>query len=104
MASMTLTLHSTQIISTKLGGLGGYMFVCGSLSLYETVIVGIRKALYKYRAVTKTGADELLAQAFAERRFMLDVFMTPRVMKVNEPMIPISEVSLCIGSFREAHT
>ncbi|KAJ6566665.1 hypothetical protein B0H19DRAFT_1138343 [Mycena capillaripes] len=86
-----------MIISTKLGGLGGYMFVCGSLSLYETVIVGIRKALYKYRAVTKTGADELLAQAFAERRFMLDVFMTPRVMKVNEPMIPLSELSLHTG-------
>ncbi|KAJ7868650.1 hypothetical protein B0H13DRAFT_1896983 [Mycena leptocephala] len=69
--------------------------LCGSLSLYETVIVGVRNALYKYRAVAKTGADELLAQAFAERRFMLDVFMTPRVMKVNEPMIPPSELSFC---------
>ncbi|KAG8805281.1 hypothetical protein FRC17_005592, partial [Serendipita sp. 399] len=65
------------IISTKLGGLGGYLYICGSVSLYETVMKGFQNALYKYRAMTKEGADELLAQAFAERRCMLDVFMTP---------------------------
>ncbi|KAG8776015.1 hypothetical protein FRC16_004643, partial [Serendipita sp. 398] len=59
------------IISTKLGGLGGYLYICGSVSLYETVMRGFRNALYKYRAVTKEGADELMAQAFAERRCIL---------------------------------
>lgn len=66
------------VTSTKMGGLGGSLYICGSLALYETVMSGLRKALYKYRAVTKESADGLLATAFAERRFMLDVFMTPR--------------------------
>ncbi|KAI3609884.1 sulfite reductase flavoprotein alpha-component [Moniliophthora roreri] len=86
-----------MVISTKLGGHGGYLYVCGSLSLYETVMKGIRQALYKYRAVTKEGADEMLAQAFAERRFMLDVFMTPRVMSENEQYIPLSELARHTG-------
>lgn len=85
------------IISTKLGGKGGYVFICGSLSLYETVMKGLRQALYKYRAVTKEGADELMAQAFAERRIMLDVFMTPRVMKEDEPWITLSELARNTG-------
>ncbi|KAG7085882.1 hypothetical protein E1B28_003416 [Marasmius oreades] len=86
-----------MVISTKLGGHGGYLYVCGSLSLYETVMSGIRKALYKYRAVTSGGVDEMLAQAFAERRFMLDVFMTPRTMSENEKSIPLSELARHTG-------
>ncbi|KAL0577411.1 hypothetical protein V5O48_004576 [Marasmius crinis-equi] len=86
-----------MVISTKLGGHGGHLYVCGSLSLYETVMSGIRKALYKYRAVTSEGADEMLAQAFAERRFMLDVFMTPRAMSENEKYIPLSELARHTG-------
>ncbi|KAG8813411.1 hypothetical protein FRB91_002732 [Serendipita sp. 411] len=85
------------IISTKLGGLGGYLYICGSVSLYETVMRGFRNALYKYRAVTKEGADELMAQAFAERRCMLDVFMTPRIMSEKEPHIPLSELAKHTG-------
>jgi sulfite reductase alpha subunit-like flavoprotein len=65
------------VTPTKMGGLGGFLYICGSLSLYETVMTGLRQALYKYRAVTKESADSLLSTAFAERRFMLDVFMTP---------------------------
>lgn len=61
------------------------------------MISGIRKALYKYRAVTKEGADELLAQAFAERRCMLDVFMTPRAMSEKEPHISLSELAKHTG-------
>ncbi|KAK1218358.1 hypothetical protein PQX77_018956 [Marasmius sp. AFHP31] len=86
-----------MVISTKLGGRGGYLYICGSISLYETVISGIQRALYKYRAVTKEGADEMLAQAFAERRFMLDVFMTPRAMSENEKYLPLSELARHTG-------
>ncbi|KAF8750893.1 Indoleamine 2,3-dioxygenase [Rhizoctonia solani] len=75
------------VTSTKLGGLGGSLYICGSLSLYETVMSGLRQALYKYRAVTKESVDNLLATAFAERRFMLDVFMTPRTISNNEPNV-----------------
>ncbi|KAJ1304872.1 hypothetical protein OPQ81_006006 [Rhizoctonia solani] len=85
------------VTSTKSGGLGGYMYICGSLSLYETVMSGLRQALYKYRAVTKESADGLLATAFAERRFMLDVFMTPRTISDNEPMISLSELAQYTG-------
>ncbi|KAG9121533.1 hypothetical protein FRC07_002461, partial [Ceratobasidium sp. 392] len=85
------------VTSTKMGGLGGSLYICGSLSLYETVMSGLRKALYKYRAVTKESADALLATAFAERRFMLDVFMTPRVTSEQEPTIPLSVLAKHTG-------
>ncbi|KAG8768914.1 hypothetical protein FRC12_005281 [Ceratobasidium sp. 428] len=85
------------VTSTKMGGLGGSFYICGSLSLYETVMSGLRKALYKYRAVTKESADALLATAFAERRFMLDVFMTPRIISEKEPTIPLSVLAKHTG-------
>lgn len=81
------------VTSTKVGGLGGYLYVCGSLSLYETVISGIRQALYTHRAVTTVNADALLAAAFAERRFMLDIFMTPKAMSLNEPRLSLSQLA-----------
>ena len=55
----------------KAGGLGGHLYVCGSVSLYETVMSGIKRAMYNNQNVTKAQADELVATAFAERRFML---------------------------------
>ncbi|KAB5589320.1 Nitrate reductase [NADPH] [Ceratobasidium theobromae] len=85
------------VTSTKLGGLGGSLYICGSVPLYETVMSGLRRALYKHRAVTKEKADKLLATAFAERRFMLDVFMTPRIMSDDEPVISLSALAQYTG-------
>ncbi|QRW21751.1 indoleamine 2,3-dioxygenase [Rhizoctonia solani] len=64
------------VTSTKLGGLGGSLYICGSLSLYETVMSGLRQALYK---------------------FMLDVFMTPRTISNNEPVIPLTTLARHTG-------
>lgn len=85
------------VMSTKLGGLGGYLYICGSVSVYETVVSGIRKAIYNNRTVTEKSADALLATAFAERRLMLDIFMTPKAMSFKEPVIPLSELSRNTG-------
>ncbi|KAF8536061.1 hypothetical protein BDD12DRAFT_935731 [Trichophaea hybrida] len=85
------------IMSTKQGGLGGYLYICGSVSVYETIIRAVTKAIYQARAVTQKSADALVATAFAERRFMLDIFMTPRAMSFNEPIIPFSTLSRNTG-------
>jgi hypothetical protein len=85
------------IMSTKQGGLGGYLYICGSVSVYETVIRGVTKAIYQARAVTQKSAEALVATAFAERRFMLDIFMTPRAMSFNEPIIPLSTLARNTG-------
>lgn len=85
------------VMSTKQGGLGGYLFICGSVSVYETVMSGITKAMYQTRGVTQKSAEALLATAFAERRFMLDIFMAPRAMSFKEPIIPISTLSRFTG-------
>lgn len=85
------------VMSTKQGGLGGYLYICGSVSVYETVISGITQAIYKHRTVTKSAADGILATAFAERRFMLDIFMTPRAMSAKQPTIPISTLARHTG-------
>lgn len=61
------------VLSKKLGGFGGHLYVCGSLSVFDSVISGIRKAIYNHRTTRMETTDVILDTAFAERRFMLDV-------------------------------
>ncbi|KAF2682379.1 hypothetical protein K458DRAFT_405660 [Lentithecium fluviatile CBS 122367] len=90
-------LVSELVMSKTQGGLGGYLYICGSVSVYETVMSGIKQAIYKCQASTHSTADSLLATAFAERRFMLDIFMTPRAMSSSEPTIPMSQLAAHTG-------
>ena len=59
------------VMSKSQGGLGGHLYICGSVAVYDTVMKGIRQAIYNNRTATKESADALIATAFAERRFML---------------------------------
>lgn len=86
-----------MVISKSQGGLGGHLYVCGSLGMYETIMNGIRQAIYQNWTSTKESADTLLAKAFAERRFMLDIFMSPKPVSYAMPQIPISKLSLNTG-------
>ncbi|KAF2021694.1 sulfite reductase flavo protein alpha-component [Aaosphaeria arxii CBS 175.79] len=90
-------LVSELVMSKSQGGLGGYLYICGSVSVYETVMSGIRQAIYKHAASTHDSADTLLATAFAERRFMLDIFMTPRAISSSTPTIPMSKLAVHTG-------
>jgi cytochrome b involved in lipid metabolism len=90
-------LVSELVMSKTQGGLGGYLYICGSVSVYETVISGIKRAIYTCQASTQSTADSLLATAFAERRFMLDIFMTPRAMSNSDPTIPMSQLAIHTG-------
>ena len=85
------------VISKSQGGLGGHLYVCGSVSMYETIMSGIRQAIYQNWTSTKDSADSLLARAFAERRFMLDIFMSPRPISYATPRIPLSKLALNTG-------
>ncbi|RPA75375.1 hypothetical protein BJ508DRAFT_332183 [Ascobolus immersus RN42] len=85
------------VMSTKQGGLGGYLYICGSVSVYETVIAGITRAIYKHRTGSKSAADDIIATAFAERRFMLDIFMTPQAMSFKQPVISVSQLARHTG-------
>ncbi|KAK1996895.1 cytochrome b5-like Heme/Steroid binding domain-containing protein [Colletotrichum falcatum] len=85
------------VMSKRQGGLGGHLYVCGSVSVLDSVMNGIRKAVYARRAATEAGVDAIVDKAFAERRFMLDVFMTPRPLPCNLPTIPMSELALHTG-------
>lgn len=85
------------IMSKKQGGLGGYLYVCGSVSVFDSVMSGIRKAIYTYRTTTMDNVDMIVNKAFAERRFMLDVFMTPKPLPCNLPTIPLSQLALHTG-------
>ncbi|KAM0816938.1 putative indoleamine 2,3-dioxygenase [Seiridium cardinale] len=85
------------VMSKKQGGLGGCIYICGSVSVFDSVMAGIRKAIYDHRSATMESSDAILATAFAERRFMLDVFMTPKPLPCNLPTIPQSELALHTG-------
>lgn len=85
------------VMSKKQGGLGGYIYICGSVSVFDSVMTGIRKAIYDHRSATMESSEAILATAFAERRFMLDVFMTPKPLPCNLPTIPQSELALHTG-------
>lgn len=58
---------------------------------------GIRKSLYKYRSPTMETAETILNNAFAEKRFLLDVFMTPKPLPCNQPTISLSQLSVHTG-------
>ncbi|CAI6332041.1 unnamed protein product [Periconia digitata] len=85
------------VMSKKQGGVGGYLYVCGSVGVFDSVMSGIRKALYKYRSPTMETAETILNTAFAERRFMLDVFMTPKPLPCNQPTISLSQLAMHTG-------
>lgn len=85
------------VMSKKHGGLGGYLYVCGSVGVFDSVMSGIRKAIYDYRTATMDSTEALINTAFAERRFMLDVFMTPKPLPCNLPTVPISQLAMHTG-------
>jgi cytochrome b involved in lipid metabolism len=58
---------------------------------------GIRKAIYNHRTTSMETTDVILDTAFAERRFMIDVFMSPKPLPCNIPTIPLSQLSLHTG-------
>jgi cytochrome b involved in lipid metabolism len=81
------------IMPTEMGGLGGYIYICGSASLYETV----SRALLKVLSTFTTNGEGLLARAFVERRVMLDVFIAPRPMSISQPVITLAELARNTG-------
>ncbi|SPO05370.1 related to nitric-oxide synthase, salivary gland [Cephalotrichum gorgonifer] len=85
------------VMSKKQGGLGGYLYICGSVAVFDSVMSGIRKAIYNHRTATMDSTDLLIDTAFAERRIMLDVFMTPKPLPCNLPTIPLSQLALHTG-------
>lgn len=85
------------VMSRRQGGLGGYIYVCGSVAVFDSVMQGIRRAIYMLRTATMDSVDLIVNKAFAERRFMLDIFMTPRALPCNLPHIPLSQLALHTG-------
>lgn len=88
---------SDLVMSKKQGGLGGYLYVCGSVAVFDSVMNGIRKAIYTHCTATMENVDLIVNKAFAERRFMLDVFMTPKPLPCNLPTIPLSQLAQHTG-------
>ncbi|KAI0437400.1 cytochrome b5-like Heme/Steroid binding domain-containing protein [Xylaria telfairii] len=88
---------SELVMSKKHGGLGGYLYICGSVSVFDSVLNGVRKAIYTHCAATMEKVDFIVNKAFAERRFMLDVFMTPKPLPCNLPTIPVSQLAMHTG-------
>ncbi|KAH7077016.1 hypothetical protein BKA63DRAFT_565377 [Paraphoma chrysanthemicola] len=90
-------LVSELVLSKSQGGLGGHLYICGSVSVYETVMSGIKQAIYRYQASTHSTADSLLATAFAERRLLLDIFMSPQPQSLTTPTISLSKLAAHTG-------
>ncbi|KAK4442883.1 alpha subunit of putative sulfite reductase [Podospora aff. communis PSN243] len=88
---------SELVMSKKQGGLGGYLYVCGSVAVFDSVMNGIRKAIYNHCSATMETSEMIINRAFAERRFMLDVFMTPKPLPCNLPTIPLSQLARHTG-------
>ncbi|GJD02427.1 sulfite reductase flavoprotein alpha-component [Colletotrichum higginsianum] len=85
------------VMSKKQGGLGGHLYICGSVAVFDSVMSGLRKAIYNHRTATAESTDLIINTAFAERRIMLDVFMTPTPLPCNRPTIPLSQLAVHTG-------
>lgn len=92
------------VMSKKQGGLGGYLYICGSVAVFDSIMSGIRRAIYNHRTATVDSTDLIIDTAFAERRIMLDVFMTPKPLPCNLPTIPLSELALHTGHRPDGRT
>ncbi|KAL2130772.1 hypothetical protein VTI74DRAFT_5971 [Chaetomium olivicolor] len=88
---------SELVMSKKQGGRGGYLYVCCSVAVFNFVMNGIRKAIYNYRSSSMEAANTITNKAFAERCFMLDVFMTPKPLPCNPPAILVSQLACQTG-------
>ncbi|KAI8812200.1 hypothetical protein BJ742DRAFT_880965 [Cladochytrium replicatum] len=85
------------IMPVRLGGSGAFLYVCGSVPLYESVMRGLRQALAHRATYLTESADEIIAMAVAERRFQIDIFMTPSPPPSNAPIILPSTLALHTG-------
>ncbi|OLN87602.1 Sulfite reductase [NADPH] flavoprotein alpha-component [Colletotrichum chlorophyti] len=85
------------VMSKNQGGLGGCLYICGSVDVFDSVMSGLRKAIYNHRTATMESTDLIVNTAFAERRIMLDVFMTPKPLPCNRPTITLSQLAVYTG-------
>lgn len=88
------------ILPAQMGGLGGYIYVCGSAAFYETVLRGLLSAFSQHR-IARTSNECILARAFAERRVMLDIYSAPRPMLSIQPVITIANLARNTGGLCE---
>ncbi len=88
---------SELVMSKKQGGLGGYLYICGSVAVFDSVMSGLRKAIYNHCSSSVEAADVILNKALAERRLMIDVFMSPKPLPCNLPTIPLSQLARNTG-------
>jgi len=79
------------IAPLEMGGLAGFIYICGSTSLYETVWQNLQKVC------RKQNGDTILSRAFAEGRVMLDVFTTPQPISTKLPVITLSQLAQRTG-------
>lgn len=84
------------ILPKELGGLGGYIYVCGSSCFYETVLKGLLK-IVSQSPIAQTAPSCILARAFSERRIMLDIFSTPKPMSTIQPTISLANLARNTG-------
>ncbi|EPE02341.1 sulfite reductase flavoprotein alpha-component [Ophiostoma piceae UAMH 11346] len=85
------------VMSKRQGGRGGHLYICGSVDVFDAVMNGIRRAIYSYRTATMESVDRIIDKAFAERRIMLDVFMSPKPLPCDRPTIPVSALAQHTG-------
>ncbi|KAK3900396.1 alpha subunit of putative sulfite reductase [Staphylotrichum tortipilum] len=88
---------SELVMSKKQGGLGGYLYICGSVAVFDSVMSGLRKAIYNHCSSSMEAADVILNKALAERRLMIDVFMSPKPLPCNLPTVPLSQLARNTG-------
>jgi cytochrome b involved in lipid metabolism len=89
--------HAQDLIHTilpiEMGGLGGYVYICGSTSLYETVSHALNEILSAYNEQGST----LLNKIFAEGRLQLDIFSPPNSISIHNRKISVSELARNTG-------
>ncbi|ETN45797.1 uncharacterized protein HMPREF1541_09630 [Cyphellophora europaea CBS 101466] len=88
-----------MLASTANGGLGGHFYISGSMNLWQSVVAGIRRALYNSDfMMVATSVDDLIAHAIREGRMVLDVYSSP-----SRPLKLDRQISLAQLAGKTAH-
>lgn len=80
------------------GGQSGHFYISGSMKLYQSIVTGIRRALFNADwRFTQKSTDDMIAQAIVERRFFWDIYPEPQPTPTSRPKISPSQLARQTG-------
>lgn len=85
------------------GGLGGHFYVSGTMSLYESIVTGLRRAMFNMDwTLSHASIDNLLEAALQDGRIVLDIRADPCLSIDERHTVSTLQLALRTGHTRDS--